>query len=1099
MSKSQGGDLFIVDNSDSDWKVRQYLHDWCELASRIDIATGYFEIGALLALDGQWQKLDALRILMGDEVSSGSKKALLAGRAAALDRLNTSIEAHKRTDDFLSGAPAVVDAIRTGQIAAKVYTKGKFHAKGYINHARNPVIGSAALVGSSNFTYPGLTNNIELNIQVKGREVQLLQDWYEQHWNDASDITAELLKTIERHTRDYPPFDIYAKALHEFFRSGRLEPDAWEATRSKMYGVLDNYQKDGYHNLIDIAKVYNGALLCDGVGLGKTFIGLMLIERLALHENKNVLLLVPKSGRDAVWKPELNRYLPELSSGAFSSLEVLTHTDLTATSTDIAARVQAASERAHVVIIDEAHNFRNTGTRGDFAGDTPESGPARGGKLVTGEGKVKPSRYRKLFELIGSKPVFMLTATPVNNELADLRHLIELFSRRRDDYFANHAVAIKNLKSYFNEMKKRLEKATHHPADLTDAQEVKAVLATDKLVSALVVQRSRGYVKESQLIHGGRAVRFPERQDPKLAEYSLKGVYGKLLEMIADAFNKEKPLFSLPMYQPLNYPVIQTVAQDQEELFTINRQTQIVALIRTGFLKRLESSVVAFARSCQRLLIKLLAFVVKNAETASEKRQFDIWTKSHKILVAELRVAHPDLLAVGREPTLLDELEDDEDDLLSQDALDAAEKLSRTEYRVGDMLGETMQDLGLVAQLLDELRGFKPKQDVKLQALLKLLRTDTVLSTHKVIIFSEFADTAEYLRTELQAAGITGVEAVDGSHAARNRTNIIKRFSPYYNDSSSAEAAELGGEIRVLISTDVLSEGLNLQDATRLINYELHWNPVRLMQRIGRVDRRLKPDVEARILADHPDQAPIRGTTSYWNFLPPDELNKLLTLYSRVTKKTLNISRTFGIEGKKLLHPNDDYEALRDFNAAYEQRTKTEELALEYERLVTAHPGLAQRLEALPGRVFSGKANSSSGAHQVFFCYQLPTRLTTVGGYALPAAPLFAPEFVATAEPSSNPEQDPAWSITAGPVRWYLFDIATGIVTDAGGSDGDAPATAKLIRCEPSEPRKVSGDVVSLAVARKAVEKHIANTYLRLTQAPLTAPKPLLKCWMELT
>ena len=131
-------------------------------------------------------------------------------------------------------------------------------------------------------------------------------------------------------------------------------------------------------------------------------------------------------------------------------------------------------------------------------------------------------------------------------------------------------------------------------------------------------------------------------------------------------------------------------------------------------------------------------------------------------------------------------------------------------------------------------------------------------------------------------------------------------------------------ESRVLISTDVLSEGLNLQDATRLINYDLHWNPVRLMQRIGRVDRRMNPEVEALLLADHPDQKSLRGTVAYWNFLPPDELDVLLSLYSKVSHKTLRISKTFGIEGKRLLRPEDDYEALKEFNHTYEgNATKT--------------------------------------------------------------------------------------------------------------------------------------------------------------------------------
>ena len=160
-----------------------------------------------------------------------------------------------------------------------------------------------------------------------------------------------------------------------------------------------------------------------------------------------------------------------------------------------------------------------------------------------------------------------------------------------------------------------------------------------------------------------------------------------------------------------------------------------------------------------------------------------------------------------------------------------------------------------------------------------MLTTDRVLKKHKVLIFSEFADTARYLHCELVAAGITGVEQID-SGSKKNRSEVIRRFAPYYNGASSAELAEEGEtEIRVLISTDVLSEGLNLQDATRMINYDLHWNPVRLMQRIGRVDRRLNPQVEERMVADHPDQRTLRGQITYWNFLPPEELNELLTLY----------------------------------------------------------------------------------------------------------------------------------------------------------------------------------------------------------------------------
>src|ERR1017187_4008929 len=135
-SEQNGGDLFIVDNSDQDWKVRRYLHDWADLAHSFDIATGYFEIGALLALDGQWQKLDKIRILMGDEVSKRTKKTLLAGVEHIKQKLDSSIEREKEQNDFLKGVPGILDALRSGKIACKVYNKEKFHAKAYITHAK---------------------------------------------------------------------------------------------------------------------------------------------------------------------------------------------------------------------------------------------------------------------------------------------------------------------------------------------------------------------------------------------------------------------------------------------------------------------------------------------------------------------------------------------------------------------------------------------------------------------------------------------------------------------------------------------------------------------------------------------------------------------------------------------------------------------------------------------------------------------------------------------------------------------------------------------------------------------------------------------------
>src|SRR5580704_6141421 len=205
-----GSELFIVDNSEDDWKVVRYLHDWCQISKGIDIATGYFEIGSLVSLGVEWQKVDKIRILMGDEVSLRTKNAFVRGLAKASQKLDQSIETEKTQNDFLAGVPAIVEGIQSGKIQCRIFRKDKFHTKAYITHARLEVVGSSALVGSSNFTFPGLHENIELNVQITGRPVSVLQEWYEEHWKNAEDVTPEILKTIERHTREHMPFDVYA-------------------------------------------------------------------------------------------------------------------------------------------------------------------------------------------------------------------------------------------------------------------------------------------------------------------------------------------------------------------------------------------------------------------------------------------------------------------------------------------------------------------------------------------------------------------------------------------------------------------------------------------------------------------------------------------------------------------------------------------------------------------------------------------------------------------------------------------------------------------------------------------------------------------------
>src|SRR6266516_3640558 len=326
--KSQGRDLFIVDNSVSGWTGLRYLEEWTSIAKGFDIATGHFEIGALLALDSKWQQLDKIRILMGADTNHRTRKAILdAVRKHACEVLDAGIEADKNADPFLNGVPTILEALQSRQIECRVYDRNKFHAKAYITHAKLEVVGSQALVGSSNFSIPGLTENVELNVQIQSaREVAQLQEWFEAHWNEATDVTDAVIETISRHTRLYTPFDVYSKALQEFFRGHELTATEWDETRSRMSPNIDRYQKEAYWALMKIARKYGGAFLCDGVGLGKTFVGLMLIERLVLHEGKRVVLFAPKGAKEGVWEPELRRYLSHIGgiggSADFSNLTV---------------------------------------------------------------------------------------------------------------------------------------------------------------------------------------------------------------------------------------------------------------------------------------------------------------------------------------------------------------------------------------------------------------------------------------------------------------------------------------------------------------------------------------------------------------------------------------------------------------------------------------------------------------------------------------------------------------------------------------------------------------------------------------------------------
>ena len=1034
-----GGDLFIVDNSHSGWTGLKYLEQWSEISSALDVATGFFEIGSLLALDGDWQRLEKIRILMGDEITGRTRRALLDGiKDKVSAHLDTSIETQKKDNPFLAGVAAIVQALKSGQVECRIYNKDTFHAKAYITHPRLEVVGSKALVGSSNFTHPGLTQNIELNIQVQGPgEVVQLQEWYEQHWEEAVDVTPDILKVIERHVTEWAPFDVYSKALYEYFRGRDVEAGVWEETESVMFQELDQYQREAYWSLVKIAGQHNGAFLCDGVGLGKTFVGLMLIERL-VHDKKHVVLFAPKGAKEGVWIPALKKYLPHIFNEDFSNLAIFSHTDLQRDG--FKERFERISQIADAVVIDEAHHFRNTGRAGD---------------ATTWKGR---SRYWRLFDTMGGrkKQAFMLTATPINNRLTDLRHMIELFSGGDAGFFAR-SLGINNLVAYFSRLEASLKGQLGEAAgeNLSENLEnTQQFLEQDKIFNELVVQRSRAYATASQERQYGAAVVFPKRSKPQVAEYSVRKTYGTLLDMVEKAFDNQTPLFNLPFYDPLKHYIGDP---DDITAFLETRLRMVVSLIRTQFLKRFESSVFSFEMSCDRLLKKLLAFLAVHCDSDAEKEQLASWISTHEDILGYATQKQNDFWG--------DDEEAEDAELVPADLIGRAEEdpLTADKYDLPSIIKETFEDLDKLAAFLVETKKFKPTEDDKLKKLLRLLNQKD-MTGRKLIIFTEFADTARYLHQQLQANGVDSVERVDGGSAG-SRYDVVKRFAPYYNGMTSSELEEQGmSEIRVLVATDVLSEGLNLQDGTRLINYDIHWNPVRLMQRIGRVDRRMNPEIEKRLIADHPEVSADRGKVAFWNFLPPNELNTLLSLYRTVTRKALVISSTMGIEGKSLLTEEDDYEALREFNKGYEGvRSLEEDLHLELQDMLAADPELQPGLLKMPGAIFSGRKKPARGTEGVFFCFRLPA---------------WDNELQAFAE-------------DAGSVAWYLYDLNTQETVEG------PEAIIASIECKPETPRRCVMERPLLKDIRDEVIKHIKNTYLKQVDAPLGVDARLV-CWMEI-
>jgi SNF2 family DNA or RNA helicase len=964
----------------------------------LDVATGYFEVGALLDLDGEWQKLQGIRLLMGDEVTRKTRKAFVE---ALQDRDRNGIERFQESDDWkaLAGLESIRQALINGFIETKVYTKAKFHAKAY--HFRTGGVVNHGIIGSSNFTHPGLTQNIELNLFTSDNtHLKEVASWYQEAWEEAEDLTADLLAIVEPHIRSYYPFEVYLHAMREYFRDRETDQSGWEQSESRLYPLLATYQRDAYHDLVEMATEHGGALLCDGVGLGKTFVGLMLIERARMERHK-VLVIAPKSAIPSVWERNLSKFFPDDFGRYTDDIRVMAHTDFGRFGGITDEELQKLRQRYETIIVDEAHHFRM---------------PHR-------------NRSRKLKTLTAGRRTFLLTATPINNSLLDLYNLINLIAQDRQGHFQK--LGVPHLRNWFGKAMSEKEQ------DQLELQFIEGPGYQDFL-KHIIVQRSRRYVKSLEA-QENENVKFPIRDMPVVLNYSLEGVYGKLLPELLSALDADRARLKLVLYETEKYK-----EENQRDSSTLQDQSNVVGLVRTMLLKRLESSQKALEASVEDLLLKHVA-ILKDIQPL----MFEGWLAENQDLYATLEQHRHERFGTD------DENEEDDDLPLTTYELKKLHEVRADLKEFGRNETKWIEglnaDIGVLSSLLTGLYEVtSPENDAKLTTFIDVLKTTPGLASKKIVIFSEFKDTARYLEVELKKHfDPKEITEVDSGRNVKNREWIIKRFAPHYNCENPEELARaLAEPIRILVSTDVLSEGLNLQDANQIVNYDLHWNPVRLMQRIGRVDRRMDP-------AKPIDYDRVR----VFNFLPPDDLEKILQLYRRVSGKLIAINKTLGIEAP-VLTAEDDFKAM-DFyqNLGDFMMSPQERVRLKAHELEAKHPELWAESLYFPNRIYSGK---QSTGQMLFLAYRVVTGFDS-------------------GEPDKAPMTD---------VKWYLVNKDTEEIFEG------LEEIHQAIECSEGTARVTSMSTGERTRLRKLVESKALAKHRYRAGIPAEYRDELI-CWME--
>ena len=855
-------------------------------SAKADVAVGYFFMSGFgpLADSLSHDGMERVRILVGhvdkpvvEQVAHGLQQAEALRMQQERDGLVRRSEREEGVRQTAAGVGQEVsllpqsgesegavntlrDLVASGRIEVRSYPRGPLHAKAYLCWYANHPEPGAAVVGSSNLTLAGFTHNTELNVRVTGdAEMAELGRWFDALWADSDDIRKELVTQLEKSwvLAATTPYEAYLKALYELYggQVGEDLPlDQGRATE------LANFQLDAVKQALNMIAAHGGCYIGDVVGLGKTYIGAETLRQLRVtYPNDGPPLIICPPGLIPMW-----RYFNErFALGA----EVISHAVISAPSdpeydeesgrymdedgAGTGVVLQETYPNRGPVLVDEAHNFRNVNRR---------------------------SRGLRHYLESGNHRVVLLSATPQNLGPQDIYRQISLFLDDEDhgldiepvnlpDYFRNaqrwieYRASYENYEAEYEAWVKNGSRGTPPMHKPTEPDVPPASI--EDVLGPVFIRRRRKDIKE---LYGdtaevnGKPVQFP---DPRLNNltYQLDKVYAK-------AGSLTEIQWLIKSHQGARYRAAHYLTQEaakKPEYRDLSRASdRIAGLMRVLLLKRLESSIEAFRSTLRNLL--------------QSNRNFALALESGYVPIGQTatRVLNGEAFDSDR---LLEVLEAEEQRRQERGARRDKLVHAADDFRIAEWQTALDADYVVLSELLERMENVGPEDDDKLRALREFLDRKDVRSG-KVLIFSEAETTIEYLYEQLNptAEGLE-IERLTGANRDRAST-IVRRFSPKSNPGN----ALIDQEVRVLLATDIVSEGQNLQDCARVLNYDLHWNPVRLIQRFGRVDR---------IGTEH-------GVINLHNMWPDTAVDAGLELTDRLHNRVQSFHDLIGLDSKLL-------------------------------------------------------------------------------------------------------------------------------------------------------------------------------------------------------